>query len=286
MRNVLDDLRLQVQWQQVEDGRANVLATWPGPGGGPSLMFNGHTDTSYSGREPWLRDIPGFQPEGFEREGRIYGLGISNMKGALACYVEALRSLIDAGVRLKGDLLIAAVAGEIEKTQQGADEGDEFRGYAAGEPGRARALRLALAAALDGRAVHPHGVQRRPTRRELDPPHAPSARRSARMAPGLGGADEVRRRARRGERRRHRGRLRLARVADATSHRSLPRLACAARRADRRRAARGARVRALAGRRGRGGVRDRAGRGDRGGSPARRRARRVARRSLRLAPRA
>src|ERR1700693_3232778 len=132
MRNVLDDLRLQVQWQQVEDGRANVLATWPGPGGGPSLMFNGHTDTSYSGREPWLRDIPGFQPEGFEREGRIYGLGISNMKGALACYVEALRSLIDAGVRLKGDLLIAAVAGEIEKTQQGADEGAEFRGYAAG----------------------------------------------------------------------------------------------------------------------------------------------------------
>ena len=132
MRNVLDDLRLQVQWQQVEDGRANVLATWPGTGGGPSLMFNGHTDTSYSGREPWLRDIPGFQPEGFEREGRIYGLGISNMKGALACYVEALRSLIDAGVRLKGDLLIAAVAGEIEKTQQGADEGAEFRGYAAG----------------------------------------------------------------------------------------------------------------------------------------------------------
>ena len=132
MRDELDGLGLQVQWQQVEDGRANVLATWPGTGGGPSLMFNGHTDTSYSGREPWLRDIPGFQPEGFERDGRIYGLGISNMKGALACYVEALRSLIDDGVRLKGDLLIAAVAGEIEKTQQGADEGAEFRGYAAG----------------------------------------------------------------------------------------------------------------------------------------------------------
>ena len=29
------------------------------------------------------RGIPGFQPRGFEREGRIYGLGISNMKGAL-----------------------------------------------------------------------------------------------------------------------------------------------------------------------------------------------------------
>ena len=132
MRDELDGLGLQVQWQQVEDGRANVLATWPGAGGGPSLMFNGHLDTSYSGREPWLRDIPGFQPEGFERDGRIYGLGISNMKGAVAAYVEAVRALMDQGVRLKGDLMIAAVAGEIEKTQQGDDQGAEFRGYAAG----------------------------------------------------------------------------------------------------------------------------------------------------------
>ncbi len=121
-----------MQWQQVEDGRANVVGTWAGAGGGPTLMFNGHLDTSYSGREPWLQGIPGFQPEGFERDGRIYGLGISNMKGALACYVEAVRSLIEDGVRLKGDVLIAAVAGEIEKTQQGDAQGAEFRGYAAG----------------------------------------------------------------------------------------------------------------------------------------------------------
>ena len=95
-------------------------------------MFNGHLDTSYSGREPWLRDIAGFQPEGFERDGRIYGLGISNMKGALACYVEAVRSLVEDGVRLRGDVLIAAVCGEIEKTQQGDAQGAEYRGYAAG----------------------------------------------------------------------------------------------------------------------------------------------------------
>ena len=36
MRDELDVLGLQVQWQQVEDGRANVLATWPGAGGGPA----------------------------------------------------------------------------------------------------------------------------------------------------------------------------------------------------------------------------------------------------------
>src|SRR3982750_353243 len=123
VREVFDELGLQTQWQQVEDGRANVVGTRPGVGGGPTLMFNGHMDTSYSGREPWLQGIPGFQPHGFERDGRIYGLGISNMKGALACYVEAVRALQDSGVRLRGDVLVAAIAGEIEKTQYGSAQG-------------------------------------------------------------------------------------------------------------------------------------------------------------------
>jgi acetylornithine deacetylase len=132
VRDELESVGLQVQWQQVEDGRANVLGTWAGSGGGPTLMFNGHLDTSYSGREPWLQGIPGFQPEGFERDGRIYGLGISNMKGAVACYVEAVRSLLEDGAQLRGDVMIAAVAGEIEKTQEGEAQGAEYRGYAAG----------------------------------------------------------------------------------------------------------------------------------------------------------
>jgi acetylornithine deacetylase/succinyl-diaminopimelate desuccinylase-like protein len=132
MRDELTDLGLRVQWQQVEEERANVLGTWEGSGGGPTLMLNGHLDTSYSGREPWLQGIPGFQPAGFERDGRIYGLGISNMKGALCCYVEAVRALQEAGVRLKGDLMIACVAGEIEKAQQGDAQGAEYRGYATG----------------------------------------------------------------------------------------------------------------------------------------------------------
>ncbi|HUK95898.1 MAG TPA: M20/M25/M40 family metallo-hydrolase [Gaiellaceae bacterium] len=132
MARTFSELGLAVQWQQVEHGRANVLGTLSGAGGGPSLMFNGHMDTSYSGREPWLAHVPGFQPEPFVRQGRLYGLGISNMKGALACYVEAVRALLDDGVRLRGDLLVAAVCGEIEKAQFGEAQGAEFRGYATG----------------------------------------------------------------------------------------------------------------------------------------------------------
>ena len=95
-------------------------------------MFNGHMDTSYSGQEEWLREVPGFQPKHFLEDGRLYGLGISNMKGALACYVEAVNALQDAGVRLRGDVMIAAVCGEIEKTQYGDAQGGQYRGYAAG----------------------------------------------------------------------------------------------------------------------------------------------------------
>jgi acetylornithine deacetylase len=132
MAQTFADMGLQVQWQQVEEGRANVLGTRPGAGNGPSLMFNGHMDTSYSGREAWLAHVPGFQPKAFVEDGRLYGLGISNMKGALACYVETLRALDDASVRLRGDLLVAAVSGEIEKAQWADAQGAEFRGYAAG----------------------------------------------------------------------------------------------------------------------------------------------------------
>lgn len=124
---------LSVSWQEVEAGRPNVVATWAGSGGGPTLMFNGHMDTSYSGREPHLRDRPGFQPEAAVRDGRIWGLGISNMKGAIACYLEAVHALADAGMTLRGDVMIAAVVGEIEKTQWGAEyRGSSFRGYSAG----------------------------------------------------------------------------------------------------------------------------------------------------------
>ncbi len=132
MAETFQELGLAVQWQQVEQGRANVLGTLRGAGGGPTLMFNGHMDTSYSGKEPWLAHVPGFQPEPFIRERRLYGLGISNMKGALACYVEALRALADDGIALRGDVLVAAVCGEIEKAQHGDAQGAEYRGYATG----------------------------------------------------------------------------------------------------------------------------------------------------------
>ena len=131
MQARLQQLGLNVTWQEVEDQRANVVARWVGSGGGKNLMFNGHMDTSNTGQEEFLTGI-GYKPSAVVKDGFIYGLGIYNMKGALACYTHAVQALQRAGVRLKGDVIVAAVAGEIEKTQWGDFRGKEYRGYGYG----------------------------------------------------------------------------------------------------------------------------------------------------------
>jgi acetylornithine deacetylase/succinyl-diaminopimelate desuccinylase-like protein len=131
MQKALQGMGLDVAWQEVEEGRANVVARWTGCGGGKNLMFNGHMDTSNTGCEEFLTGI-GYKPSAIVKNGYIYGLGIYNMKGALVCYVHALKALQKAGIKLRGDVIIAAVAGEIEKTQWGDFKGKEYRGYGCG----------------------------------------------------------------------------------------------------------------------------------------------------------
>src|SRR5712691_1183321 len=131
MQSTLQKIGLDVTWQEVEETRANVVGRWKGAGGGKNLMFNGHMDTSNTGREEFLAGL-GYKPHAVVKDGFIYGLGIYNMKGALVCYTNAVKALQRAGVHLKGDVIIAAVAGEIEKTQWGEYKGKEYRGYGYG----------------------------------------------------------------------------------------------------------------------------------------------------------
>ena len=228
-------------------------ATRAGAGGGQSLMFNGHMDTSYSGREPWLRAVPGFQPQAFERDGRLYGLGHLEHEGrARLLRRGACARSQDAGVRLRGDVMIAAVCGEIEKTQYGRRAGRAVprlrrrlalprharrrrrhvpaRRADRGQ-GRARPLRLALGAHPRARRLHPHRVQRGPgaTSNSILRMHDVLAAVKE-WIPALGERPVERLPRREGDRqrRRDRGRLRLARLAHAAPHRPLPRRARAA----------------------------------------------------------
>ena len=122
--------------QEVEPDRPNAVGILKGDGTGLSLGFNGHTDTSYTGTSADLRMVANIEPEA-ELKGRIVGdkvqgLGISNMKGGLAAFMIAGKALKQSGIRLKGDVVLAAVVGEISRTPIGPWQGQEYRGEGIG----------------------------------------------------------------------------------------------------------------------------------------------------------
>ncbi|MGH7067951.1 MAG: ArgE/DapE family deacylase [Acetobacteraceae bacterium] len=91
------------------EGRPNIVATWKGAGGGRSLLLNGHTDVIPIGnREAWSDD----PWSGAIRDGRLYGRGAADMKSGVASHVMAVKGLMAAGLRPKGDVYINIVIDE------------------------------------------------------------------------------------------------------------------------------------------------------------------------------
>src|SRR5687767_4413934 len=113
-------LGMQVEYQEVEEGRPNVIGTLKGSGEGATLMFCAHMDHFDNPQDTVVEDD------------RIYGRGLVNMKAAFPCYIEAIAALQKAGVQLKGDLIISGVVGEIEKAQIGRFQGKNYRGAGVG----------------------------------------------------------------------------------------------------------------------------------------------------------
>jgi acetylornithine deacetylase/succinyl-diaminopimelate desuccinylase-like protein len=113
-------LGMQVEYQEVEEGRPNVIGTFKGSGGGATLMFCAHMDHFDNPQETVVD------------EDRIYGRGLVNMKAAFPCYMEAVAALQKAGIQLRGDVIISGVVGEIEKAQIGRFQGKHYRGAGVG----------------------------------------------------------------------------------------------------------------------------------------------------------
>ena len=122
--------------QEVDPGRPNAVGILKGTGGGLSLMFNGHLDTSFTGTAEDLRLIASLEPDellrGSVRDGTVHGLGISNMKGGLAAFMVAIKAIKEAGVQLPGDVIAAGVVGEISRTPIGPWQSQDYRGEGAG----------------------------------------------------------------------------------------------------------------------------------------------------------
>ena len=66
------------------------------------------------------------------RDGKVYGLGASNMKCGLAAFMVAGKALKDSGMPIKGDLILAGVAGEISRSPIGPYQSEDYRGEGAG----------------------------------------------------------------------------------------------------------------------------------------------------------
>jgi len=102
----LQELELEVTTSEIAPGRVNTVGVLKGSGGGRSLLLNAHMDTV--GVEGMSID-----PFGGElKDGCVYGRGAQDMKGSLAAMIAAAKAIVDAGIRLRGDLLITGVADE------------------------------------------------------------------------------------------------------------------------------------------------------------------------------
>jgi acetylornithine deacetylase len=102
-------LGMDAELTPVPGERVNAVGRLRGTGDGPSLLFNGHVDTNPV-TEGWTVD----PWEGKIDADFIYGIGVSNMKAGDAAYFCALRTIIEAGVQLKGDVILTFVVGELQ----------------------------------------------------------------------------------------------------------------------------------------------------------------------------
>jgi acetylornithine deacetylase/succinyl-diaminopimelate desuccinylase-like protein len=133
VHDYLAGLGLKTWTQEVESGRHNVIGVLPGRGDGPSLMLMGHLDTVWAGDEDGIRDMgPGFQPHAVLEGDWIFGMGAYNMKSGLASAMAAVKTIVDAGIHLAGDVVVAGVVGETARCQVDRFQGPRYRAAGVG----------------------------------------------------------------------------------------------------------------------------------------------------------
>ena len=109
MHERMTKLGMSSELQPVVDERVNAIGRLKGTGGGASLLFNGHLDTNPA-TEGWTVDPWG----GVIDDDFIYGIGVSNMKAGDAAYFCAVQTILKAGIKLKGDVILSFVVGELQ----------------------------------------------------------------------------------------------------------------------------------------------------------------------------
>jgi len=105
IQSALKELGFKTRIVEAVKGKPNLIGVLGY--GKPALLFNGHVDVVPPGM--------GWETDPFkavEKDGRIYGRGTADMKGALASMIAAVKKLSDEGVALKGSLIFTATVDE------------------------------------------------------------------------------------------------------------------------------------------------------------------------------
>ena len=119
--------RIQQELIALQLGEAEIIASQPerpnlllrvkGAAPGPTLVLNGHTDTKPTGnRDEWKNDP--FDP--VIQDGKLFGLGSTDMKGAVGAMVYATAAVAQVSGELAGELQLLASADEEGGSEQGA----------------------------------------------------------------------------------------------------------------------------------------------------------------------
>jgi len=108
IKSVLEEIGLSVDKQRVERDRFNILANFKKSADKEkTLLLTGHIDTApLSGgwtHKPFGGDI---------ENGKLFGLGSSDMKGGIAAMITAIKTLKDLSIPIKGNIIFLAVVDE------------------------------------------------------------------------------------------------------------------------------------------------------------------------------
>jgi acetylornithine deacetylase/succinyl-diaminopimelate desuccinylase family protein len=129
MAEIYRDLGAEVDVFAIEPGRDNAVGRIRGAGGGRSLIYNGHVDVVPPG--DW-GDWTGGDPfSGKVDDERIWGRGSTDMKSGILAQAFAARALQEAGIRLRGDLILESVVGEEVMDHECGVTATVKRGYSA-----------------------------------------------------------------------------------------------------------------------------------------------------------
>lgn len=109
---------VDVQIAAKEPHRPNVIYRLRGQQPGPVLMLCGHSDTKPVGDATHWQTDP-FQP--VVRDGKLFGLGSTDMKGAVAAMIYATAALKQCEIPLAGDVLLVINADEERSMRFGSE---------------------------------------------------------------------------------------------------------------------------------------------------------------------